>query len=293
MGRGPAGDVRAYDIYLRARTLLYNTRKNNLRITQQMLSRAIELDPQYALAYAGLADTYSWRYLHWDHSEKSLQEAERASRKAIELAPDLAEAHVSHGLAISLKGDYKEAELDFEKAIELNPRLFEVYYFYAHNCFLQGQMEKAAELFKKASEMRPDDYQAFSLLATTYKGMGRQTESLTAHKRALEIIENHLQRDPEDVRAMYLGAVALAALGQIETAIEWAQQSLEIEPAEPAVLYNVANVFASAGEVEEAISYLERATSSGLVRREWMENNPHLDPLREHARFQNLLERLK
>jgi TolB-like protein/Flp pilus assembly protein TadD len=293
MGRGPVADVRAYDIYLRARSFFYSARKNTLRITQQMLRRAIELDPQYALAYAGLADTYSWRYLYWDHSEDSLEEAEKASQKAVELAPDLAEAHVSRGIAISLRGSHREAELHFEKAIELNPRLFEVYYFYAHSCFLQGQMEKAAELFERASEMRPDDYQAFALLATTYKGMGLQTESRTAQRRAIEIIENHLQRDPEDVRAVYLGAGALAASGETEKALQWAQRALEIESEEPAVAYNVANVYASAGKADEAIELLERATMSGSMWRKWMEKNPLLDPLREHPRFEKLLERLQ
>ncbi len=291
--RGPPGSFEAYDIYLRGRSLFYAARRSSIRQAQRMFRRAIEMDPDYALAYAGLADSYSWYYMYWDSSEDNLQEAEQASRKALELAPDLAEAHVAHGLAVSLKGRFDEAENDFKKAIELNPRLFEAYYFYGRSVFAEGDLERAADLFLKAAEVRPEDYQAPALLAVVYRGLGQSENVRASSQRLLELTENHLQRDPNDVRATYFRAGALAELGRKEESLECANRALEMEPDDPAVLYNIACVFVTAGELDDATGFLERAVELGFSHLEWIENDPDLDPLRDQPRFKALLEKLK
>ncbi len=118
----------------------------------------------------GIADCHSLIYMYWESTEKNLCKAEEASRKALELDPDVAEAHAAHGLAISLSQEYAEAGKEFEAAIRLNPRLFEAHYFYARTCLQQGKLEKAAQLFKDACAVRPEDYQAPTFMAQTYEG---------------------------------------------------------------------------------------------------------------------------
>ncbi len=291
--RGPPGNFEAYDIYLRGRSLFYAARRDSIRQAQRMFRRAIDMDPDYALAYAGLADSYSWYYMYWDSSESNLQEAEQASRKALELAPDLAEAHVAHGLAVSLKGRFDEAEDDFEKAIELNPRLFEAYYFYGRSVFAEGDLERAADLFLKAAEVRPEDYQVPALLAVDYRGLGQSENVRASSQRLLELAENHLQRDPNDVRATYFRAGALAELGRKEESLECANRALVMEPDDPAVLYNVACVYITVGELDDATGFLERAVELGFSHLEWIEDDPDLDPLRDQPRFKVLLEKLQ
>jgi non-specific serine/threonine protein kinase len=291
MGRGSFQDFQAYDFYLRGRGFFYEARKASLERAQRAFSKAIELDPEYALAYAGLADTYSWQFMYWDSSPDNLLKAEEASKRALELAPDLAEVRVAHGLVISLKGNHEEAGREFQKAIELNPRLFEAYYFYARNCFSQGQLETAAELFMKASEVRPDDYQAPALLGTTYRALGLHTECKASQKRALEIIQNHLRRDPEDVRATVLGAGALVDLERPEEALDWALRAEEMAPGEPAVLYNVACIHSVLGEIDSSIGYLEKALGQGFSHIDWIKHDADLDPLRDHPKFKSLLKK--
>jgi TolB-like protein/Flp pilus assembly protein TadD len=291
--RGPPGNFEAYDFYLRGRSLFYAGRRSSMQQAQRMFRRAIEMDPEYAIAYAGLADSYSWYYMYWDSSEEPLREAEKSSRKALELAPDLAEAHVSHGLALSLRGRYDEAELDFKRAIELNPRLFEAYYFYARSVFAEGDLERAAELFHKAADLRPQDYQVPALLAVVYRGLEQPQDVIASSQRLLELTENHLKRNPNDVRATYLSAGALAELGRTEEAIEWAKLALEMEPDDPAVLYNVACIYAAVGKPNEAIGFLERAVEVGFSHLEWIENDADLDPLRDQPRFKELVETLQ
>ena len=291
--RGPPGNFEAYDFYLRGRGLFYAGRRSSMQQAQRMFRRAIEMDPGYALAYAGLANSYSWYYMYWDSSEEPLQEAEEASRKALELAPDLAEAHVAHGLATSLKGRFDDAESDFRKAIELNPRLFEAYYFYGRSVFAEGDLERAAELFLKAADLSPEDYQVPALLAVVYRGLEQPEKVIASSQRLLELTKNHLQRNSNDVRATYFRAGALAELGRREEAIEWANRALEMEPDDPAVLYNVACIYVTVGELDEAMGLLERSVEIGFSHLGWIENDPDLDPLRDQPRFKALLEKLR
>jgi len=288
--RGPPSDFQAYDFYSRGRSLFHEARRNSLERALRAFSRATEIDPDYALAYAGLANTYSSLYMYWEGTIENLEKAEQASLRAFQLAPDLAEVRVAQGLVSSLRGRYDEAEKAFEKAMDLNPRLFEAYYFYGRNSFALGKLEKAATLFEKAAEARPDDYQAYSLLATTYGGLGRGEDETAAQKQALEIIEDYLRSSPDDVRALCMGAGALSHLGRNQDAKEWMRKALELEPEEPSVLYNVACVYARMGELETALEYLENSVLHGFSHTEWMRHDNDLEALRENPRFQAILK---
>src|SRR5512141_2288899 len=107
-------NVQAYDYYLRGRQYLHQLRRKSLEYARQMFNKAIEIDPDYARAYAGVADACSMLYTYLDAREFNLRQADIASRKAMELDPELAEAHVARGLAVSLKKEFGEAEKEFE-----------------------------------------------------------------------------------------------------------------------------------------------------------------------------------
>ena len=289
LGKAPTVDVEAYDFYLRGRKFFYEFRPKSLGFAVQMFTRATKIDPDYALAYAGVADSYSFLYTYWQPTDENLLQAEEASGKALELDPELAEAHEAHGLALSLSKRYKEAEKVFETAIRLNPKLFEAYYLYARTCFAEGELDKAARLFKQAHEVRPEDYQAPLLLGGLYSGMGLENEAELTNRQGLETVKQHLDLNPDDARALYLGASALIRLGERDQGLEWARRALAIDPEDPAILYNVACNYSLAGEVEEAIDCLEKARVAGSASKAWIEHDSALDPLRSHPRFQALL----
>jgi TolB-like protein/Tfp pilus assembly protein PilF len=169
-------DVRAYDYYLRGRKFFNQYGRHGVEFALQMFSRAIECDPTYAAAWAGVSDSCAYLYQNVDRSDALRGRSEEASRKALALDPDLAEAHVSRGVALSLSGRNEEADRAFERAIALNPQLFEPYYFYARHAFIQGQLEKAIAYYERAAKARPDDYQSQLLVAQCYEDQGR-TES--------------------------------------------------------------------------------------------------------------------
>jgi TolB-like protein/Tfp pilus assembly protein PilF len=244
----PTADIRAYDCYLRGRQFFHQFRRKGFEYARQMFERAIEIDPQYARAYAGIADCCSFLYTYWHGSQENLDAADTASLKALQLDPDSAEAHASRGLAISLKKDYESAAKEFETAIRLNPKLFEAYYFYGRACKAAGKAEEAIRLFEAASRVNPDDYQAPSLLANALEGLpNRHDDAVAAYRRSLDIVERHIEMHPDDARALYLGAGSLSKFGQRQRALEWVGRALAIDPSDSGVLYNVACVYSMLG----------------------------------------------
>ena len=95
----------------------------------------------------------------------------------------------------------------------MNPKLFESYFFYALSCSSQGNYEKAARLFIQATDVNPADYQSPSFLALSYTALGRADDALAARRRTIDLIERHLDMNPDDTRALYIGAANLSSMG--------------------------------------------------------------------------------
>jgi serine/threonine protein kinase/tetratricopeptide (TPR) repeat protein len=292
IGKAPTADVQAYDYYLRGRQYFHLFRRKTIEYAQQMFERAIAIDPGYSRAYAGLADCYSYLYMWWSASESNLDQADKTSLKALELDPELAEAHVARGVAHSLRKQLEEASKEFQTAIKINPELFEAYYFFARTLFAHGKMEDSARYYEQACHVRPEDYQAPNLLSMVYESLGRKSEARAALMQGMRLIEKHLELHPDDGRALYFGAQALSQLGQPERATDWARRALEMDPEDPAVLYNVGCVYSLMGKTEESIDCLEKAVTFGMGQKEWFENDSDLSGIRNHPRFQALLKRL-
>ena len=180
-----SSDVRAYDYYIRGRQFFNRFRKKDIEFARQMFRQALDVDPAFALAWAGYADCFSFLMMYVDPKDSYCEEASNASVKALELNPDLAEAHASRGLAYLISEEFELAEAEFEKAIELNPRLFEAYYYYGRTRFHQGDLQMAADYFAKAAEVNPNDYQSRFLRVQILRGLGRTEEALNEAKQSI------------------------------------------------------------------------------------------------------------
>jgi serine/threonine protein kinase/Flp pilus assembly protein TadD len=290
--RKPTTDVKAYDFYLRGRQYFHQFKRASYEYALQMFDRAIELDPNYALAHAGIADCHSLLHLYFKQDPVHVQAADAASRKALELDPERAEVHVARGLAVSLKKDFAEAEKEFREATRLDPNLFEAYYFHARTCNAQGKLEEAAQLYEQASRVRPEDYQSVTHLGSIYFGLGRTADAEAACRRALQITAKHLELHPDDARALYLGAIGWCRLGQPERGRAWADRALAMDPDEPITLYNIACFFALAGQPTIALDCLEKSVAHGYAQKGWIESDSDLDSLHGEARYQAILDSL-
>ncbi len=290
--KAPTANVEAYDYYLRGRQFFHQFRRTGIQFARRMFERAIEVDPKYALAYAGVADCCSFLYMYWDGSRANLESAESASGKALELDPELAEAHASRGFAVSLSRRHAEARTEFETALRLNPKLYEAHYLYARACFQEGKLEEAVQHYKDAARVRPEDYQALLLTQGPLTRLGRGAEAEATLRQGLRVAEKHLELNPDDARALYLGAGALVRLGERDRGLEWTKRACAIDPEDPGVLYNVACSYAQLGQTDEAIACLQKAVQNGFGHREWLENDSDLDSLRNDPRFQTVLKKL-
>ncbi len=284
----PTTNLEAYDYYLRGRQYFNQLRLKSLKFARQMFNRAIEIDPDYALAHAGVAYCCAFLYMYFDARASNLNQADAASRKAVELDPQLAEAHVARGFAVSLRKEFEEAERELEFAIELDPRSYDAAYFYGRALLTQGKWERAADMFARAAEIRPEDYSTPGFLSQAYEGMGQHDKAIAARRQAVELARKHLELNPDDSRALVLGATALAAAGEPDKAAEWAGRGLAIDPEDPMTLYNVACVYALSGRPDAALSCLEKAVDNGFGHKEWLEHDTDLESLRADARFQSL-----
>jgi adenylate cyclase len=290
---GNTRDIDAYDYYLRGRQYYHQLTTKDLEFACQMFRKAIDIDPEFARAYAGLADTESVIAQWVDRSPEHVEAADAASLKALELAPDLAEAHASRGYALSVKGDYGAAAEHFERALTLDPVHYESLYHYGRSRFGEGKLEHAADLWRRAHEAWPDEFQAASLRVGALTGLGREDEALKANAIAMEAIDRRLALNPDDQRALMLGGCVAHMAGREADGRAMIERVLELAPNDGGVLHNVTCYYSNIGDVEKAIEMLERRMAvMGTIYRDWIDNDSDFDSIRDDPRFKALVEKM-
>jgi adenylate cyclase len=286
----PTKSIEAYTFNLRGRQFLHRHTRSYYILAKRMFAKAVELDPLYARASAGIADCDAFLFLHY-HVDISPESILATSAKALDLESGLAEAHASRGLALSIGERYPEAMAEFEQAIACEPKLFEAHYFYARACFAQGKTEQAARLFERAADIKPDDYQSLILLMQIYRSLGRTSEIEAVAREGLARAERELQLNPENPRPAYLATTALLELGEPERAKEWASRALAIDPDDILTQYNVACFYSLSGDTERALELLERLLpQANHETKAWVMHDSDFDRLRKHPRWQKVLE---
>jgi adenylate cyclase len=288
----PTDNVEAYTFYLKGRQFIERRSKAYYHLAREMFAKAVELDPQYARAYAGIADCDSFLLLHYHVENIAIEDIVATSAKALALDSGLAEAHASRGLALSVEKRFDEAKAEFERAIALDPNSYEGHYFYGRACFTQGKLEQAATLFEQVAEIKPDDYQSLILSIQIYRSLGRDADIKSAAQRGVERAERYLALHPDNPRSATAAAVGRVALGDKDRAREWLARALAIDPDDVWNQYNAACVYANLGDVEQALDVLERVLPHAgyELKHGWIRHDSDLDPLRSHPRFQKILE---
>jgi adenylate cyclase len=286
----PTDNIEAYTYYLRGRQFLHWHSKAYYHLARRMFTKAVELDPMYARAYAGMADCDSFLFLEYD-ADVSIEKIMETSARALALEAGLAEAHASRGLALSLSRRYDEAMTEFDKATSLDPSSFEAHYFYGRACFAQNLLERSAALFERAAELKPDDYQSLSMLVMIYRSIGREREIQAVARKLIERAENELTLHPENPRPAYLGAAALISVGERDRAREWLARAMAIDPDDVLTQYNVACGRSKLGEFEQAFDLLERLLPhANHETKSWVKFDSDLDGLRDQPRYARVLE---
>jgi adenylate cyclase len=294
----PTKNVEAYHRYLQARSILHFTwsSKPELRAARQLFVEAAEIDPGYARAYAGIADCDAYLWINGE-SDISYDQMLANSSRAMELAPNLAEAHVSKALALYLSGHSEEANSIFERAIALDPELFGAYFFYGFSCRDTGHFEKAVTLLERATELSPGDPLSLCLLTDLYKALGRPEQSEAAARRTMVRVEAVLKQRPDAADITAVGAATMVFLGDNARAEEWANRAILLEPESFSVRYNAACTFAVIGKSDAALECLEYIFWHLPRSRGWllgiMSHDTQFESLRGRRDFQDFVKRLE
>ena len=292
--RGGTRNAEAYDLYLRGQQLLREYSDGAATAAIPLFRSAVEHDPQFAQAHAGLASALAikglWRI---DMTEAETAEALGASERALALEPYIPEAHVARACVLSMQGRNDEAARGFAEAIRLNPSAHMTYHLYGRHAFGVGDMEKAVELFRTAIRLEPDDYQSQALLEGPLRSLGRTDEARESNRLAGIAIERRLQRRPDDARALLLGSVQAAHVGDAERARALGDRAMAARPDDFSTAYNVACAHALLGERERALELLDRAVRHGRGNLGWIEHDTDFASLRGDPRFEAIVGRLR
>jgi TolB-like protein/tetratricopeptide (TPR) repeat protein len=289
--RRPETRAEAYEHFLRGRQLLRTLKRVSISAAEREFLRAIEIDPGYAPAHAGLSQVHSWRVEWMGGGDDEKAAADASSRRALQLGPGLAESHVARGDVLSMKREYEAAELAYQEAVRLNPASFEAYYRHARTCFQSGKLEESIALFRRAAEVCPEDFQCLLLAEMPLRKLGRFDEGVAVRREGLRRVERQLELDPNDARALILGAGGLLNEDRAK-ALDWAARAVALAPDEPSVTVNAACTYARIGRKEEALALLAETFGRGYGKRDWIENDPDYDSLRDDPRFQAMMAAL-
>lgn len=285
--QAPTRNVEAYTYFLRGRDYFHRGSRTYYNLAKRMFAKAIELDSGYARAYAGLADCDAFLYM--DYSEETAEAVLANSGKALALEPNLAEAHASRGLALSIARRYAEAEAEFAAALATSPDMFEAHYFQGRSCYAQGKLDDTARHWERAAEIKPEDYQTLILLNQVYTSLNREADAVRCATRGVERAEREFAKNPENPRPAYFMATALAKLKQEKRAEQWARTALAIAPDDYLTLYNIACYYSVGGKPDQAFAVLSKLLPiSNADMREWIIRDSDFDPLHADPRWQEV-----
>ncbi|HJQ24180.1 MAG TPA: winged helix-turn-helix domain-containing protein [Blastocatellia bacterium] len=309
----------AYQAYLKGRYYYNRVNEDDLNKAIASFQQALRLDPNDALADAGLSAVYAWGAQFYWRAHEAMPKAREMAERALALDEQLAEAHASLArVRYFYEWDYAAAEREFRRALELNPGLADAHLWYGEYLALMGRFDEALAEMKQAAQLDP-----LTPFVVIHPGLptflaGRYDESIAYALKGLEIDPNvrmihidlgltyamkgdYAKGIAELQRAIELGdhspaaqtnlAFAYARAGDRTAAQQRLKQALS-SPNGYVVPYFVATVYAALGDQEQAFAWLEKAYNERSIYLAWLKTDPRLDSLRADPRFADLLRRV-
>jgi adenylate cyclase len=278
----------AYQLYLLARFYKGQPMARTQEIALRYCQRALDIDPNYARAWALAGLCQASLHQRGRLAESGLAAAE----KALSLDPTLADAHATKGRSLAEIGRFDEALVAHEESLRLDPDSFDVHANFGSTCMWLGRKEAAVVHFERAAQLSETNYINLSLAASCYRALGRVAECKAASARAIERMERDIAIRPDNAHALAHGSSDLIHLGEFERAKEWISRALMIEPDDLTNHYNLACSLAQLNETEQALDllegYVEKMPASRIG---WIKRDPDLVLLHDHPRYQALVAR--
>jgi TolB-like protein/Flp pilus assembly protein TadD len=260
IAKRPTANTEAYEFYLKGRFFWNKRTGADLRTAIEYFNQALGKDPGYALAYAGLADSYGLLHAFGAASPAdSFPQARAAAEKALELDDTLAEAHTSLANVLSVYDwDFAASDREFQRAIKLNPNYATAHHWYGESLGVTKRFDEAIAEEKRAQELDP-----LSLIINA--DLGEVYTWARQYDKAIEQLRKTIEMDPRFYYAHWNLGVALQAKGQLNDAITEYRQGIELN-GDPFVLALLGQAYARAGQREEAQKILSRLTEEAKSR---------------------------
>jgi len=317
------GNSDAYQLYLKGRYFWNKRTVEGVKKSIEYFQRAIQADPNYALAYAGLADSYAMAG-SYGYSilppEQAMPQAEAAAAKALAIDDSLAEVHASLGyIKFTYDWDWAGAEQEFKRAIALNPLYDTAHHWYSHELVALGRNEEAVAEARRALELSPSDTVMNEHMGWTYLMMRDYDNAIRNAQKAIELDADFLlahrvlglayqykgqhelaiaefQRGVEltngDPVAKAFLARAYAAAGKTAEATQMLNELVQLAKAQYVPPAEIGETFAALGRKDEAFQWLNKACDERAAALVYLKVAQVYDPLRSDARFQALLKRV-
>jgi len=175
-------------------------------------------------------------------------------------------------------------------AFQFSGRQIEVAPDYGRAKVHEGDLERALKLFERASRVRPEDFQSVLLQAQLYTSLDRKGKAIEVTREGIKRVRVVLELNPDNNRALNMGAFALLRMGMVEEATVWMSTSMQNAPMDSIIQYNGACFFSLAGDVDRALDCLENCLIKvGNISREWLLHDSDMDNIRNQPRYEAII----
>jgi serine/threonine protein kinase/Flp pilus assembly protein TadD len=286
----PTGNLQAYDYYLRGRNY---TRQQNREFALQMFEHALRLDPDFALAHAGIANICALQFFIEDRDSRKMERAIAAVTRAFELDPELPEAFVARARISYAQGKYDEAAEYARRAIARKPDCESSWDLLGRALFASDRWDEAADLVEKALAANGDDYNVYVPYGNALSALHRTEAERKLSERHVTVLKQQIEWVPEDTRAHILLACQYAKLGRRDDATQELEKVLALGPMDPHSIYNVGCTYGLLQMKPEALAALKRGVQAGYTEWDLASRDPDLACLHDEPEFHHLLAQMK
>jgi non-specific serine/threonine protein kinase len=284
----PTENMQAYDLYLRGRNYARRVGRQDLLFALQMYENAVALDPDFALAHAGLGNVCAEYYYHFERQQQWIDRAIAATQKASANGNDAPEILCAEAWVMFAEGRYDEAAEKIRTAISRNPDVDGGYYLLGRALFSAGRYQEVVDMMEEALAHAGENYNTTIPIHNSLGALGK-TEALKNYEfREIAIYEEHLKKVPEDARVRVLLGLDYAIQGRFEEAKREGDMAMALRPDDSMILYNTACLFCAMNNVDDALKAIKKAWESGYRDATWTRQDPDLAILHGNEEFERL-----
>jgi non-specific serine/threonine protein kinase len=286
----PTENPHAYDLYLRGRNYARRVSRQDLQVALQMFESATALDPEFAVAHAGLANVCVQHYYYFERNRRWIDRAVEAFEKARRTGSDAPEVRLAEAWLDFAEHRYSDVLEKLRSTLKKYPDLDGGYYLLGSALFESGQYHELIDIMEDALSHAGENYNTMIPIANALGALGK-TEALTNFShRMIATFESHVKKVPEDARARVLLANAFATLGRFEESKREADLAMALRPDDTMILYNTACVFCLMKNPKDALAALKKACDAGYSATAWARQDPDLAILHGDPEFESLFQ---